>query len=56
MINKICLGISYALAFISFVSFLLWAFADSVTFRAVFLISFLLQIYGVLTMGSGKKS
>ena len=49
-------GLLYALALVCFISFLLWLFTDELKYKIIFLISFALQIYGILTKDKVKKS
>ena len=53
---RILWGILHALALVCFISFLLWAFTEETKFKVIFLITFALQIYGILTKEKIKKS
>jgi hypothetical protein len=53
---KMLWGLLYALALVCFISFLLWLFTDELKYKIIFLISFALQIYGILTKENVKKS
>jgi len=53
---KILWGITYALAAVAFVSFILWMFMDNMTAKWVCIVSMTAQVYGILTMEGKKKS
>lgn len=54
--KQILYNLSQTLTLICFVAFLFWLLCDSSTAKIIFLISFVLQIYAILTNESPKKS
>lgn len=56
MVNKIGWGITGLLSFVCFISFIFWFFGGNVIGKWLFLITFVLQIYGIFTMENKKKS
>lgn len=54
--TKILWGVAYIITLICFISFLLWMFTDELKFKVIFIITFALQVYGILTKEKIKKS
>lgn len=53
---KLLWMITYCITLICFISFILWMFTDEAKFEIIFFATFALQIFGILTKGSTKKS